>query len=352
MGLIKNKRYLSLVFFWFAVFSIGGISPHKAMAHDHGSKMGVLIVGHGYFSENAKFFGLVDEVKNRLPDYQVDSGLHMVMDMTTHKMWQTEDEAIRRLEAEKVEKVVVVPLYMNTDSSTVDVLKWTIGCRVDGEPGKSDYLGEIVDCPGEYDALNDFCEHMGAIHRRFRPFSDSQYIATNAIDYHPDVSAVLLERAQEFSTEPSNEVILLVGHGDGDDAIDQDYRDNVMAKYASDVKGMGGFHDVQYGTIREDWCDKRVNAVQEIRDKINAAVNEGHTVIWVELRIASWTNAHKQEWDPPDCEKLGTKDLLEANKYIKANYLLYKPNSLADWVVSLVNDAVANNQYVKCSESK
>lgn len=347
MRLMTKKRFLSWVFFWAAIFSIDTFYPHKAMAESD-SKIGVLIVGHGYFSENSKFFSLVDEVKNRLPEYQVDSGLHMVMDMTTFKMWQTEDEAIRRLEAEGVEKVIVVPLYLNTDSSTVQVIKWSIGCQVEGEPGKSEYLDETVDCPGEYDTQNDFCNHMGGIHRRFHRFSDIKYIATKALDYHPDVSNVLLERAQEFSTDPSNEVILLSGHGDGDDTIDQDYRDNVLARYASDVKAMGGFFDVQYGTIREDWCEKRVDAVQEIRDKINTAVNDGHTVIWVEVRIASWTNAHKQEWDTSDCKKLGTKDLLDAGKYIKANYLLYKPASLTDWVVSMVDDAVTNNQYVNC----
>lgn len=346
----KKKRCLLWVSLWVAILSISMFSPHKAQAAS-ASKIGVLLVGHGFFTENPKFFSLVDEVRNRLPEYQVDSGLHMVMDMNTHKMWQTEDEAIRRLEAEGVKKVVIVPMYLNTDVSTVDVIKWVIGCKVEGHPEQSDYLGDLVECPGEYDAQNDFCSHMGAIHRRFKPFSDMQFIATRAIDYHPDISKVLLERAQEFSTHPSHEVILLVGHGDGDDAIDQDYRNNVMAKYANDVKGMGGFYDVQYGTIREDWCDKRVGAVQEIRDKINTAVNDGHTVIWVEVRLASWTNAHKQEWDTSDCNKLGTKDLLDAGKYIKANYLLYKPTALADWVVSMVNDAVSNDQYVHCPSS-
>ncbi|OQY98936.1 MAG: hypothetical protein B6D35_10820 [Candidatus Brocadia sp. UTAMX2] len=351
MRLMKKKKCLSWVFFLLAIFSIGAFSSHRTMAESD-SKIGVLIIGHGYFSQNPNFFSLVDEVKNRLPDYQVDSGLHMVMDMMTYKMWQTEDEAIRRLEAEGVDKIVVVPLYLNTDSSTVDVLKWSIGCEVEGEPSKANYLDETVECPGEYNEQNDFCNHMGAIHRRFRSFSDIQYIATNAIDYHPDISNVLLERAQEFSTDPSNEIVLLVGHGDGDDAIDQNYRDNVMARFANDVKGMGGFYDVQYGTIREDWCDKRVGAVQEIRDKINTAVSEGRTVIWVEVRIASWTNAHGQEWDTSDCTKLGTKDLLDAGKYIRANYLLYKPTSLADWVVSMVNDAVTNNLYVNCLPSE
>ncbi len=351
MRLMKKKRGLLWISLWVAIFSINMFSPQKVMAENN-PRIGVLLVGHGFFTENPKFFSLVEEVQNRLPEYQVDSGLHMVMDMATHKSWQTEDEAIRRLEAEGVEKVVIVPMYLNTDSSTVEVIKWVIGCKVKEHPDTSDYLGEIVGCPGEYDAQNDFCNHMGALHRRFQPFSDMQYIATKAIDYHPDISNVLLERAQEFSTQPSHEVVLLVGHGDGDDAIDQDYRNNVLAKYASDVKSMGGFYDVQYGTIREDWCEKRVDAVQDIRGKINAAVSEGRTVIWVEVRIASWTNAHKQEWDTSDCSKLGTKDLLDAGKYIKANYLLYKPISLADWVVSMVNDAVTNNQYVNCLSSE
>ncbi|MFN3533620.1 MAG: sirohydrochlorin chelatase [Candidatus Brocadia sp.] len=349
MRLMTKMRSRSWIFFWAAIFSIYTFCPHKAMAESH-SKIGVLIVGHGYFSENPKFFSLADEVQSRLPDYHVASALHMVMDMTTFLMWQTEDEAIRKLEAEGVEKVIVVPLYLSTNSSTVQVIKWTIGCKVEGEPDKSDYLGEIVDCPGEYDSQNDLCKHMGAIHRRFQRFSNMCFVATDALDYHSDVSTVLLERAQEFSTDPANEVVLLVSHGYGDDTVDQDYRDNVLAKYASDVKNGGSFFDVQYGTVREDWCDKRVAAVQELRDKITTAVNDGHKVIWVPVRIASWSNIHEQEWDPPDCTKLGIKDLLDAGKYIRANYMLYKPESLADWVVSMVNEAVDNNQYTHCHE--
>ncbi len=343
--------YVSWAFLWAVIVSIGIPCAHTGKAEGY-SKVGILVVGHGYFSQNPKFFALVDEVQRRMPDYHVDQGLHMVMDMNTGLMMQTEDEAIRRLEAKGAEKVIVVPLYLNTNSSTVQVIKWSIGCKVEGKPDKSDYLGEIIDCPGEHDPQNDLCLHMMAVHRRFHSFSNMAHIATDAIDYHPDISTVLLERALEFSTDPSNEVVLLVGHGDGDDAVDQDYRDTVLAKYASDVKGAGGFFDVQYGTIREDWCDKRIAAVQDIRDKITVAVNEGHKVIWVEVRIASWSNAHAQEWDPPVCNKLGTKDFLDAGMYTRANFLLSNPTSLAEWVISMANEAENNNQYVDCVTGK
>ncbi|TLD41456.1 MAG: hypothetical protein JETT_2303 [Candidatus Jettenia ecosi] len=344
-----KMRYLSWGFLLFTIFCAHTLYSHTVMAHDK-SKFGVLIVGHGYVSQDTKFFALVDEVQKRLPKYHVDSGLHMVMDMSTHLMWQTEDEAIRRLEADGVKKVIVVPFYLNTNSSTVQAIKWSIGCKVEDDSSKSDYLGEIIDSPGAYDPQNDLNIHMGGVHRRFSSFSDMKYIATNAVDYHPDISNVLLERAQEFSSDPDNEVIILVGHGDGDDTIEQEYRENVLARYASDIEGMGGFYDVQYGTIREDWCDKRVAAVQEIRDKIINAVNEGRRVIWVPVRIASWSNAHSQEWDPSDCKKLGTKDLFDAGMYTRANFILYDSASLADWVVSMVRDAKKNNQYVDCSE--
>lgn len=357
MKLMVKARFLSWIFFWVVIVSINGVSLHKVMA-ESGSEIGLLIIGHGYFSQDQKFYEFVNEVQKRLPEYTVDSGLHMVMDMQTHKMWQTEDEAIRRLESQRVKKVIVIPLYLNTNSSTVNVIKWCIGCQVDGEPGKTNYLEEIVACPDSYDSENNLCMHMGGVHRRFHDFSDIQYIATNAIDYHEDISNVLLERALEFSTDRDNEVVFLIGHGDGDDGIDQDYRDNVLAKYASDVKGMGGFYDVQYGTLREDWCDKKRIAVEEIRNKIIAAHNEGRKVIWVPVRISSWSKVHDQVWDPQDCsiqgarDKLGTKDLLDAGMYTKANYLLYEPASLADWAVSLFEETVKRDQYIDCQNDK
>lgn len=357
MKLRKKMRPLSWIFFLGAIVGIIGANLRTTMA-ENGSDTGLLIVGHGYFSQDQKFFEFVNEVQKRLPEYPVDSGLHMVMDMQTHKMWQTEDEAIRRLESQRVKKVVVIPFYLNTNSSTVHAIKWAIGCQVDGEPGKSNYLDEIIECPETYDPENDLCMHMGGVHRRFHNFSDIQYIATNAIDYHEDISNVFLERALEFSTDKDNEVVFLIGHGDGDDVIDQDYRDNVLAKYASDVKSMGGFYDVQYGTLREDWCEQKRVAVEDIRNRITAAYNEGRKVIWVPARVSSWSKVHDQIWDPQDCSiegagnTLGTKDLLDAGMYTKANFLLYEPASLADWAVSLFEEAVQKNQYIDCQNNK
>ena len=357
---MKSKikaSHVSWIFFLSAMISMNSIPVHKAIAKG-GSDIGLLIIGHGYFSQDQKFYEFVNEVQSRLPKNPVDSGLHMVMDMHTNKMWQTEDEAIRRFESKKVKKVVVIPLYMNTNVSTVDVIKWSIGCQVDGDPGKSNYLEEIVECPDSYDSENNLCIHMGGIHRRFHDFSDIQYIATNAIDYHPDISKVFLERALEFSTDKGNELVLLIGHGDGDDDIDNDYRNKVLAKYASDVKSMGEFYDVQYGTLREDWCDQKRSAVEEIRNKIIAAYNAGRKVIWVPARISNWSKVHDQQWDPQDCsvqgarDSLGIKDLFDAGMYTKANYLLYKPTSLADWAVSMFEEAVKKDQYIDCLDAK
>ena len=159
MKLRKKMRALSWIFFLGAIVGINGANLRTTMA-ENGSDTGLLIVGHGYFSQDQKFFEFVNEVQKRLPEYPVDSGLHMVMDMQTHKMWQTEDEAIRRLASQRVKKVVVIPFYLNTNSSTVHAIKWAIGCQVDGEPGKSNYLDEIIECPETYDPENDLCRML------------------------------------------------------------------------------------------------------------------------------------------------------------------------------------------------
>ncbi len=107
MRLRAKKNYVFMVFLWIAI--IGMIASYSYAVMGAGSKdkekIGLLIIGHGYFDQDQKFYDFVDEVQKRLLDYPVDSGLHMVMDMETRKMWQTEDEAIRRLESQRVKKI-------------------------------------------------------------------------------------------------------------------------------------------------------------------------------------------------------------------------------------------------------
>lgn len=95
----------------------------------------------------------------------------------------------------------------------------------------------------------------------------------------------LLERARDLSRQPDRETVLLVAHGKGDDEGNARWLD-LLDSLRQQMIEQGGdeFRDIEIGTWREDWPDKREQAVGDVREKIEAAKKDGGRVLLVPAR--------------------------------------------------------------------
>jgi len=112
--------------------------------------------------------------------------------------------------------------------------------------------------------------------------------SVGGLDDHPLFAAGLLARADEVSTDPPNETIIVVGHGRGDDVVNDRWQEN-LASLVAQMKANGGdkYRAIYSGTWREDWPEKRGAAVARIRALIEEARTNGSRVILVPARTAS-----------------------------------------------------------------
>lgn len=116
--------------------------------------------------------------------------------------------------------------------------------------------------------------------------SGARFAIAGGVEDSPLFARVLLDRARESSRDPGRETVILVGHGAGDDGLDRHWH-HVLASLASQMRQMGGaeFREIRWGTWREDWPEKRGQAVQRIREMVQEAGRDGGRALIVDARV-------------------------------------------------------------------
>lgn len=99
-----------------------------------------------------------------------------------------------------------------------------------------------------------------------------------------EMDSVLLSRMSTLSTNPTEEVVVVLAHGPGDDDENQRWI-NQIEQRLNQTQQRIAFNEIRVFTLREDWQDKRVEAEQKIRAYISAASEAGKTVIVVPYRV-------------------------------------------------------------------
>ncbi|MDP6617044.1 MAG: hypothetical protein QF790_07770 [Gammaproteobacteria bacterium] len=98
---------------------------------------------------------------------------------------------------------------------------------------------------------------------------------------HPIMNKIMLDHARELSTDPANELVVIMGHGPmtpKENEMDL----AIMAKHAEAIKVNGGFRDVKYWNVQDDLPpDKRALNVAKVRDWIGDARGRGMEAIVV-----------------------------------------------------------------------
>jgi len=98
---------------------------------------------------------------------------------------------------------------------------------------------------------------------------------------HPIMADIMLDHARALSSNPENELVMIMGHG----AMTKKENDmdlEILSKHAAQIKDKGGFQDVKYWNVQDDLPpDGRAANVTKIRAMIQEAKDQGRDVIVV-----------------------------------------------------------------------
>lgn len=198
-----------------------------AMA-DRNKEVGVLLMGHG--GGRAWNQAVEDVQKSVGAKYHVEVAFGMADSRELQK-------AITALENSKVKRIVAVPLFISSVSEVMDQTRFVLGLRK--TPSK--------------EFMNHPHAHHGAGHGSSarRVSSKLPIEMTTALDDHPVVAAILLDRAKELSRNPEKEHVILVGHGPLKESDNETWL-KTMDRLGAFVKEKGGFASVVTATLRDD----------------------------------------------------------------------------------------------------
>ena len=182
------------------------------------------------------------------------------------------EAAVRRLEAAGVEHVGVVRLFISGES-WYQRTEQILGME-QGAPSKAESIASAGSRPqmrmpmGFWQIETELNFHL------------SEGGLANAAE----MDVVIRDRVAALSTEPANEVVVVLAHGPGDDEENRRWLETISARTQL-ARSELGLKDIKVFTLREDWEDKRVTAEAEIRNYINAANQGGDEVIVVPYRV-------------------------------------------------------------------
>jgi hypothetical protein len=256
-------------------------------------KTGVLGLAHGFKEPgNTQFREAFAEVGAALP-----STYAVGMAMMTSDHIQS---AVGTLEDSGVETIVVIPTTTADHSTLTRQWDYIFGKRDD-----SAYL----DVP--------------------RVETNARVVWTPTPTQHPIVAEIMLDYAQEKSTDPANETLIILGHGP------QSEEDNakeleILARHAAWIKEQGGFNDVIFGNVQDDAPPQvRSENVAKLRAQAQRAIDGGDRVIAVHTSLTQSGVVKRLNKDINDLAAFNDKGLMQHPRF-------------ADWIDEVVTASVAD----------
>lgn len=166
----------------------------------------------------------------------------------------TIEQAVRELESAGVRHAVFLRLFSMPDTFRE----------------RSDYVLGL--------SLRPPTHSHGGVPKRVR--TAIRFVTSGGYQSDPLISGILKDRILEVSKNPSHESVILLSHGAMSDAVDAANRAVVEGNIADiNAAFKTPFRSIRAMSLREDWPEKREQAVRDIRAAIETANVDGRAIV-------------------------------------------------------------------------
>ncbi|NGP87701.1 sirohydrochlorin chelatase [Fodinibius halophilus] len=310
----------------FAVVLMFSTMVSGAIAQD----TGVLILAHGGSEQWNK--AVVEAAQPLEKDHAVEIAFGMANAVTMHN-------SIEKLEKKGVNKIVTVPLFISSHSPIIRQTEYLLGLRdtlADDPMPLMHHKDEYLAMVGKEKADSSQLVHGMLIPENLQPLEiDAEVTMTPALDDHNLVAQILHDRISKLSDKPSNETVVMAGHGPnrGKDNIKWVKNMESLARKVQDIqKQQGkGFKQIFALTVRDD-ANEQVHeqAKQQFRNVVRQSGQFGDVIV-VPLFLSSGGREH------------AVANRLEGLDFEWSGETLLPHPLISDFLVSSVNQALKSN---------
>ncbi|WP_134701430.1 sirohydrochlorin chelatase [Ammoniphilus sp. YIM 78166] len=188
-------------------------------------KTGILVISHGSRDQ-----GWVEMIEHAVAlagtDYPTETAF---LELVAGK---SIEDGVRKLESEGINRILVVPLFLTMGSTHLHEIQYA--------------LGLLPESPIPTD--------LERIHPR------AHMVWCSPLESHPYVLAILEERIQQISVEPSQEILLLIGHGSDVEGFHERW-EKLLSNITSRLQKRFGFLHATHATFHPDNIQERAQAL-------------------------------------------------------------------------------------------
>ena len=229
--------------------------------------------------------------------------------------------AIDRLKARGVNEIVAVPLFVSSYSSVLTSTEYLLGLRAD-KPAAVEIFARMRHGAG---AAGDHTAHTtsDAPPAPTTPIAIGAPIRmTSALDAHPIVRDIVVDRAQSMSRQPAGESVFLVAHGPNDEDDNAKWLQS-LGELSQSIAQTVRFAHVEGLTVRDDApAPIKQAATNALRGKVTAESARGRRVLIVPV-VLSYGGI-----------EAGIRARLAGLPYDMADKALLPDARLVDWVLA------------------
>lgn len=162
--------------------------------------------------------------------------------------------------------------------------------------------------------------------------ADVDFVMTSHFADDELITDILYDHVKEVSSDPSREVVIIVGHGP------EDIEDNgpdleILQAHVDRIAARGGFADVKIINLQDDAIPPvRESNVRKLRRWVKQAGKKGQTPIVVAIAAASHGVQTHMQTD------------LRGLDYVFADKGMSEHPKYVEWIASVVDEAIASEQ--------
>jgi len=268
LNIIKMKVFRAVLFLMH--LACGVIAGMAAPALAQSSDTGVLLMAHGGRPEwNQRVADVAKTVDVAQPT-------EVAFGMASRAAIQ---QAVDRLAARGVKRIVAVPLFVSSHSSVITSTEFLLGLRADAPKDLAIFAKMNHAAHG---VAMDHGNHEAMSGDPASPVKTTLPIRmTPALNRHPLIGAIVADRAKSISSAPAQEAVIIAAHGPVPDDDNRRWLAD-LAVVADQTRVSAPYASVDYLTVRDDAGPTvRDAATKQLRDLVKAQIAAGRRVLIV-----------------------------------------------------------------------